>query len=254
MGALKVITEGTMKFTCPLEFNDPFDCFPYYDVSNIDQLPRLRPDLFRAARHRLGLSPAKMLEKKREWISTIRNRVRDPSFVVELIEKVGVVCLSRNALNIPMWSHYADYHRGFVVEFRIPVRGYLEDLAIATDRLVPFPVSYKQERPKINVGVEEPRELLDKLLLTKSLDWSYEEEDRVIDKDRGPGIFTYRRDDILCSVIAGMKINSDNYQVLETSVSKLAQESIPNLKLYRAQEREGEYKLEVRDHPRLTGE
>ena len=36
-GSLKVITEGTVKFTCPLEFNDPFDCQP---VAYIDKQVR----------------------------------------------------------------------------------------------------------------------------------------------------------------------------------------------------------------------
>lgn len=36
-GSLKVITEGTVKFTCPLDFNDPFDCQP---VAYIDKQVR----------------------------------------------------------------------------------------------------------------------------------------------------------------------------------------------------------------------
>ena len=28
-GSLKALTEGTMKFTCPLDFNDPFDCLSH---------------------------------------------------------------------------------------------------------------------------------------------------------------------------------------------------------------------------------
>lgn len=28
-GSLCVLTEGTVKFTSPLNFNDPFDCLPH---------------------------------------------------------------------------------------------------------------------------------------------------------------------------------------------------------------------------------
>lgn len=34
-GSLRIITEGTIKFTLPSEVNDPFDCAPDYETSNI---------------------------------------------------------------------------------------------------------------------------------------------------------------------------------------------------------------------------
>ncbi|MES9903809.1 MAG: hypothetical protein ABW168_14180 [Sedimenticola sp.] len=32
-GSLSIIKEGTMKFTPPTEFNDPFDCAPDIDAN-----------------------------------------------------------------------------------------------------------------------------------------------------------------------------------------------------------------------------
>ena len=251
-GSLKTITEGTIKFTCPLEFNDPFDCLPYYDTTSIKQLPRTRPDLFKAAAQRRGLSPAQRIQQKGQFVARLRNRIKDGSFVTDLLAGVGVVSLSKNALNIPMWSHYADFHRGFVLEFRTPIMGSKEDLRLSTDRLLPFPVHYKANRPHIEIGLKLPDDLVERVLLTKSLDWEYEEEERVIDKERGPGIYGYKRDDVLCSVIAGMKMSEDNHRQLSSLVSNLAQHSIANLKLFRARAKEDEYSLVVKGHPRLA--
>lgn len=250
-GAKKILTEGTIKFTCPLEFNDPFDCFPHYDTKNIGNLPRMRPDLFKAAGDRLGLSPAKRLQERGKFISRLRNRIDSGEFVTNLMRDVGVVSLSKTGLNILMWSHYADFHHGFVLEFRIPIMGQKRDVSLATDRLLPFPVSYREDRPHILIGVEQPKDLMEKVLLTKSLDWKYEEEERVIDKDRGPGIRPFRRDEVLCSVIAGMKMVDKNYQELNELVSGLANRAIPSLDLFRARAKEGEYRLYVEGHPRL---
>ena len=250
-GSLKALTEGTIKFASPLDFNDPFDCVPHYDTASIEQISKLRPDLYKAAGDRRGLSPAKRLQKKGEFVARLRNRINDGSFGIDLVKNVGIVSLSRNGLNIPMWSHYSDFHRGLLLEFRTPIMGRKEDLALTRDRLMPFPVIYQKDRPHIDIGVENKDELFAKVLLTKSEDWEYEEEERVIDYERGPGIYQYERDDILCSVIAGMNISRRDYKSLVRIVGDLAEASIPNLSLYKAEPVDGEFRLQARGHPRL---
>ncbi len=250
-GSLKALTDSTIKFTCPLDFNDPFDCKPFYDTKNITQLPKLRPDLFKEAGKRRGLSPAQRLQKKGEFIARIKNRLDEGGFAKESISRVGVVSLSKNALNIPMWSHYAGFHRGFVLEFRIPIMGHREEVLLTNERLLPFPIEYRPDRPHIKIGVELPDDLINKLVLTKSLDWEYEEEERVVDYERGPGIHYYRRDEILCSVIAGMNIEDHNYKRLEAIVQELNNGGMSDLSLFKAREKLDEYKLVVDNHPRL---
>jgi len=250
-GSLKTITDSTIKFTCPLDFNDPFDCRPYYDTTNIEHLPRMRPDLFKAAGDRRGLTPAKRIQEKGKFLARLKKRIDTGDFAKNSISRVGVVCLSRNALSIPMWSHYADFHRGFVLEFRIPVKGIEKDIALINERLLPFPIQYRKERPRICIEGVIPDELVDKLVLTKSTDWEYEDEERVIDHHRGPGIHHYRRDEILCSVIAGMNIENNKYVELQSILKKLENNNHINIPIFRIHEKINEYKLIVNDHPRL---
>ena len=153
-----------------------------------------------------------------------------------------------------MWSHYAEYHKGFVLEFRIPVMGDSRDLLLATDRLLPHPVTYQVNRPIIDIGHYTQEELFSKSLLMKSSDWCYEEEERVIDKKRPPGVFNYSRDEILSSVIAGMKMPQKSLLVLKELCDKLADSSLPSLKLYRAEASTATYALHVPDHPRLASQ
>lgn len=251
-GSLKTLADGTIKFTSPIEFNDPFDCLPYYDTTNIQQVTRARADLFKAYCKEKGLSPANRLGERHRFTTRIKNNIENGSFAINTLKNVGVVSLSKNALSIPMWSHYADFHRGLVLEFRIPIMGTKEDLSISTDRLLPFPVRYSENRPRIDFITNNSKNIVNDIALTKSLDWAYEEEERVIDNERGPGIYKYRRDEILCSVIAGLKIREDNYRILQEQVNHLAQSTIPNLMLYKACSKKNEYKLEVKDHPRLA--
>ncbi len=250
-GAIKTLVDGTIKFTCPLDFNDPFDCRPFYDITNINEVPRKRPELFKAAGDRRGLSPAKRLMEKGKFVSRLKTRVDGGGFAEELISNVGVVSLSKNPLNIPMWSHYADFHRGFVLEFRIPTTGTKRDVPLVLGRLLPFEITYEAKRPHIEIGLEDPQLLVNKLILTKSLDWKYEEEERVIDYERGPGIHPYNRDEILSSVIAGLDMNEANFKKLSSIVKKISRGTKLDLSLYKVEEVKDEYKLAVPSHPRL---
>lgn len=254
-GSLSILTDSTIKFTCPSEFNDPFDCFPYYDTTNIEELARRRHDLIRAIGEDMGLSPSERIQHKHKIIARLRRYVEDGSYSRDVVRSVGVVSLSRNALSIPMWSHYADFHRGLVLEFRIPtqVEGTPQEMwRFALDHLFPLDVKYEPDRPHIGFGSPPQEDDVDKLLRIKSLNWKYEEEERVIDHVRGPGIHKYRRDDVLCSMIAGLKTSDDHYTHLESLVKGLRQSSVPNLMLYRARAKNDEYKLEVHGHPRLA--
>ena len=253
MGALETLISGTMKFTCGLEFNDPFDCNPHFDLQHIKTIHKFRPDLYRAAGDRRGLSPAKRIAQRTQFIARLRNSILDGTFRRQQLERVGLVSLSREATSVLMWSHYAENHKGFVLEFRIPVQGEKRDLAYATDRLLPYPVIYQPGRPSIKVGVELPEDLVNRIVLTKSNEWEYEAEERVVDHLRPPGIYPYSRNEILSSVIAGSRMEEQQYVELARIVSTAAESGLPDLKLYRAAQSTTEYKILVPEHPRLQG-
>jgi DUF2971 family protein len=250
-GSLEVLKSGTIKFTCPTSFNDPFDCMPFYEEEAINNIANTRPDLIKAAAIRKGLSPGQRIQNKKKLVASLRNEIKKGNFSQNFLSGIGVVSLSRDPINILMWSHYADFHRGFVCEFRIPTQGYKSDLCVMKKRLFPIPVIYSDKRPNFRFGVENFNDILDKGVLTKSSVWEYEQEERVIDNDRGPGIHQYKRDEILTSVIAGMKISDKDYSSLSEIVQSLRQTSIENLELYRAEEVPQEYRLRVNNHPRI---
>lgn len=250
-GSLKTLTEGTIKFTCPLAFNDPFDCMPYYETSRIHKLNEHHPDLLKAIGDSKGLSPAKRIQQKGPIFSKLKRGLENGSFARKIMADVGVVSLSKNALSILMWSHYADFHKGMVLEFRIPFMGIEADAKYNVNRLLPFPVDYLPDRPRLDLSEVTKFDSVKKLVLTKSEIWKYEDEERVIDHTRPPGIYSYNRDEILCTVIAGLKMTADNFEHLDKIVKNLASTCIPNLRLFKATEKNDAYELEVQNHPRL---
>lgn len=251
-GSTKIISEGTIKFSSPLEFNDPFDCRPYLEPDSINELWETRPELYRSACQRAGLSPAQRIQERSKMTARLRREIESGNFERSLLQGVGVVCLSRTATNILMWSHYATFHRGFVVEFAIPTKGTRASIPDLISLLVPHPVHYSEQRPRIRLGEFHKEEDLQNSFLTKSSHWSYEEEERVIGYDRLPGISKYARDVVLRSVIAGINMSSSDYQRLCNIVERTNSEKGLNIGVYRAAEVAHEYQLIVPHHPRLS--
>ena len=103
-------------------------------------------------------------------------------------ELMGISCFAERSDNILMWSHYADKHKGFCVEY---------DLSKAKNintTLLLFPVKYSKKRANLpmdifdfgnpnGVKVKDKDISISKFInifLTKSDIWEYEEEWRII--------------------------------------------------------------------------
>ena len=80
-----------------------------------------------------------------------------------------------------MWAHYTDKHKGAVIG--IDFDNVSPDIN-GPPGILMNPVNYSEDRPKINI-LEEPDgsvspEAYEKVAMTKSIDWRYEEEFRAI--------------------------------------------------------------------------
>ena len=94
------------------------------------------------------------------------------------VRELGVVCLSEINDNILMWSHYAQGHTGFCIEFERTEENDLGNWDIC------LPVVYPSDN---QIPAFSPNEFLDnkalaKIATTKASDWYYEKEWRLITK------------------------------------------------------------------------
>lgn len=200
-GSLCVIRKGTLKYTSPLDFNDPFDCQPDYDFEALfNSIPDNSVEEFRDA------NPTK------RWNEAWLHEQYIPAF--------GVCCFSKCPINILMWSHYASHHKGIVAEFQSTPSFHCDNKDISWN-LAAVPVKYDCKKPIIS---KFDREFEKKCLLTKSSDWSYEEESRVIlnpnqmsPPENKHGIYPYRRD-LLKSVIVGLKCEKKHIDLIKQEI------------------------------------
>ncbi|QYK13918.1 DUF2971 domain-containing protein [Shewanella rhizosphaerae] len=130
--------------------NDPFELSPAQDL--VDKVLRdgLSKDFFEQA----------------EQFSTDGN-----------FNEVGVISFTENYNNLLMWSHYANEHKGIVIEFDYEKLNYYFNYKLSSSNTIER-VLYNRERfsPLQNeICVKD-------LLLTKSDDWIYEKEHRILPK------------------------------------------------------------------------
>ncbi|TSA09789.1 MAG: DUF2971 domain-containing protein [Deltaproteobacteria bacterium] len=246
-GSLRIITDGTIKFTPPSKVNDPFDCAPDVETCNIAEYLNSRPDLLARAGERLNLSPAQIIEEKQTMIKRLEIAADHGAFGQQFSDSVGICSLTRDPLNLLMWAHYAQHHTGFVVEFDIPIvvtdtdKPPTESLL---DWLIPQEVEYQTSKPVVSF-FDDKDVTTKKQFLVKGEDWAYEQEERVIDYVRGHGIHKYDRKTVLHSVIAGMRMDDRNYMTLVESVNKANQDLNLRIEVYKTEPVKGKFELFV---------
>ncbi|WP_160012839.1 DUF2971 domain-containing protein [Pseudomonas sp. Irchel s3f7] len=243
-GLLKLLSDRTVKFTHPSDFNDPFDCFPSTPRTKLSSLKSTNPALY----DRLGLNLLKGVEKIQE-LDRIRKRLESRSGggnqLDYLLKDASVLSLSRIPNSILMWSHYADFHKGAVVEFKIPTNAWSAGkLYFNHEDLIALDVEYKAERPVFrNDGSKSnSHTILNTLFLTKAKEWEYEEESRVIKNDGGAGIFPFRPC-LLNGLILGAK-NKDG-ALFDKLLRKVSGEIGKHVALYQAEFCKTEYKIKI---------
>lgn len=249
---MKIITDGTVKFTKPSEFNDPFDCFPHHETEGTEEYVDSRPDLIEKAAKIRGITTKQLIDEKHEMISRLKNAKDNGAFGQQLSDNAGIFSMTRDPLNLLMWAHYSSDHTGFVVELKIELESYdlhKNDIELF-EQLVPYEVKYQQHRPVIKYS-DTPDIKLDKQFLTKGIEWKYEQEERVIDWVRKSGIHKYDKRNILSSVIAGMKMDKDDFKVLRKTISITNQKESLNITLHQVCPVKNKFKIIVPDRPDL---
>ncbi len=143
----------------------------------------------------------------------------------------AITCFSEKSDSILMWSHYANKHTGFCVEY---------DLTKCTSlsaKMLLFPVIYTEERatiPMSLINFEDPTHPkttdLDKFapefvvsLLTKSKIWDYENEWRIIEFQSNLTDGHLLLSDMVSKVYLGANITTEN----ETILRKALDNNIP---------------------------
>lgn len=184
--------EGLVYPSSPLYFNDPYDCdfcFQSYVLENIldrktyihiiekrFKLNRLEKnrllysdDIKRAVQMVLEAHGANL---SRPWEDILARSLKNS--MNKFKDAVRVVCLSEVYDSLLMWSHYAQNHMGYCIEYNF------EETDIFYKHL--YPVIYTKDRYSISENdlTNENKEFIRKSTCYKAEVWSYEKEWRIV--------------------------------------------------------------------------
>lgn len=217
------ILDDQFYWAAPSQFNDPFDCAPVYAMPEGKAFKQLIHRLIKE--HEPGATRGERRHRRRKMLESggPRDRSEMQEAMKNALEESPVYSLAQSPTDILMWSHYGNAHQGVCLQF--------DGKALVREFVTVYPVTYSSDRPVIQVGFEDRLDQLEKLLLTKSDVWTYEQEWRFVEwRSRNIGLRRFRPD-ALTGIIFGPRIAAEHRTKIEGWVSS---RRLP-LALYRAE-------------------
>ncbi len=217
-----------MWLSRPDSFNDPFDCSltPGKAKTTDDQVQQLSVLI------RELYEPEEAEVQIKEILE--RNALRPVEEVVddslekhmEEARESGVFSLSEINNNILMWSHYAENHTGFCIEFerKDDPRNFLSHIMCRK-------VEYSREYPNLHRIID----LMDVNLFTKAKDWEYEAEWRLIAKN---GNISLPLPVPITGIYFGLRASEDSIKTIKNILEK------DDIKYYHGARKQGEFVIE----------
>ncbi len=223
----------------PLNFNDPWDCKPYFD-----------PDLVVDAETHAATAQSFIQTQRGGPRGDQEDEIlrRNPAAVKMLLlglteefldfipRRWGMYCLAESPCSTLMWSHYGCNHTGVCLEFS----------SVNSKFGFAYKVHYQEEYPPLLLYQEASRLTV---MLIKSDVWAYEKEFRLIcprftDVPNHPllleGNYLTIGPSALKSIIVGCQADYD-------AISKLVRRDAPRLRVRRALRAANRYRLLIRD-------
>jgi len=157
---IDILKNARVRFTPPVVFNDPFE-----------MLPVLTRVIFASD---LESHHLKTEQAFNEYVQ--QAFAEDKTHGETIRAQIGVLSLTAEPGSLLMWAHYADHHRGFAIEFDA-LHPFFHQRQSKDDEFHHVRrVWYKRNRPctQIESLLSPPT------LLTKSVDWRYEREWRML--------------------------------------------------------------------------
>ena len=234
----RIFTDNELYFSKVSAFNDPFDC-RFRLALGMSQEEQIAYSKRMIKKHERGLNRQQRNAHARQDVRALS----DPAFKAaadkslrEKIDSWGVCCVSEVGDDILMWSHYANAHRGFCLQFSNELS--VPDLKQSRRRIVPLTIKYSPDYPTAD-PVSENRNNVVVPLITKAEQWKYEQEWRMINPS-GPGSYPFPPH-CLTGVIFGLLMPEKHKELIRD----WCKDRHPAITYYEAKQSEDSYSLNI---------
>lgn len=268
-----VLSNCTRKWSNPLEFNDPFDNqFNFQAPVDIEEVALKKHTQIMAAitgegpiphfqnpQNTLKLELMKVAYRqnpnafdgefrtklfdstKQKIIDDICSRnLQANQEIQSKLKDTTIFCLTETNDNLLMWAHYAKEHKGAAIKF-------LNRIEVDSPLSQAQKVNYTDQIPILNLeNFSDQREfakyVIASITLTKSIDWAYEKEWRIVSSSRSrqqnSEIIPFAPEEIGGVYLGCRMANEDKEEILQITTQKY-----PTAEVYQASKHESEFKL-----------
>jgi hypothetical protein len=232
--ALDTIAHRKLYFSRPSSFNDPYDCRPKFSLFSCKNDPEevwYRYFFLLAKYQHPGLSDD--VARRNADAAILEGKHRDNNWLLKSDEALRkshdeatprVCCFSRSPRNNMMWAHYADNHKGVVLQFNKSIM--LDGFETYKGHSVEY---YSQHIPLeqyVSVMEEaegDPTAYFRLIYGSKSCEWSSEDEERFFSSE----VYVTYPEDMLTGLIFGSETPSNFQNLISQAISGWS--SVPKL-------------------------
>lgn len=237
-----------LYFSSPALFNDPFDSKIKYNYSLLNDEERngYIQKLLSKGKQNFDNSSIPLSHQNRVRIIEMMMNDKEKfqawaeELEIDIINKtIGIISFSQHWKNVLMWSHYAKDHSGYCIG--------LNEAKVRNIGKIEYggKVNYPRDNkfPSIHPMMDENESFYRKFF-TKSKDWHYEEEYRIVnfihpdkDIDTSSRLLKYNAD-FIDEVILGIKMKESDRKEIIDLCKKLG------VKVYQAVEKNFEFEVD----------
>jgi len=222
------LNNNEIWFSAPKDFNDPFDCDININIEGTKQ-EEIQEYFQKYLLNTIPYDKRLTLENKKITIPVFERLINDAA--KRIINRKGIACFLSNKDNILMWSHYADSHKGVCLTYSIK-----DDL----DFFSPMKsVKYAKDYPQYNY-LKQQNDFVEYMFFTKSKDWEYEGEVRVLKSKSGNYKF---KKTALKELIFGCRTSKKDIN----KIAKIIEKIYPETKIKIAKKKKSSFGLDFED-------
>lgn len=201
----KNMEDSTLYYSNPNDFNDPFDC-KFNSIYNYS--PEAIRKFFGALRPSFNVSDEAYQATFGYLIDNPLEFTKDLSRIIRpYFGSKGVGCYTLKPDNLLMWAHYANCHKEICLKF---------DISKDTFHFGEcYKVKYSNNLPIIDLENQEQSFIA--IIGTKSSDWGYEEEIRIVQEEFG--VFPFKKE-CLTEVIFGCRTSEENKALVKSKMKE----------------------------------
>jgi hypothetical protein len=230
-----ILYKNILYFSNPLTFNDPFDSkIPIQFDENYRASKDFHKDFLKADNTigKTTYTDQQMLDIAEDYFLNPHKIIYDTEIMTKSIqqsinESFRITCFSTKRNNILMWSHYADRHTGVCIGFKTIY------LLLDPNLVELKEVNYVTKFPKFTSLTGMP------IVTTKSKDWKYENEYRLINLDAHP-LIAFQKEAI-SEVIIGYRMDS----LIKDKLLAYLNKRYPNVDVFITSPSNKSFKMEI---------